>query len=176
METTLVAQLFPYSMTTLQVQYRYYKDDWELDAHTIEGRIYQDLAKNLDGRIAYRYHDQGHAFFAKLPTAAGGQAYTACPTDAPHPVRCDRVYTSDPKLFAFSSHYLEFQLRYQLDGVRKTPVLGWFEGGAVDLTLGIMYTGFDYTRNQPTFGNCGPTDPMHQCAEKIVGLGLTLPL
>lgn len=172
-----IAQLFPYSMTTLQLMYRYYTDDWQLSANSFEFRIYQDLARNLDGRIAYRYHNQGNAFFAKLPTMPGGQAYTACPNDASHPVNCDRVYTSDPKLFAFSSHYLEFQLRYQLQGVRQTPVLGWFEGGSVDLTVGIMYTGIgDYMRNQPTFGNCGPTDPTHSCAEKMIGLGVNLPL
>ena len=27
-----IAQLFPMSMTTLQLQYRYYTDDWQLDA------------------------------------------------------------------------------------------------------------------------------------------------
>ena len=172
-----IAQLFPYSLTTLQLMYRYYTDDWDLTANTVEFRIYQDLARNLDGRLAYRYHDQGSAYFAKLPTTPGTQAYTACANDDPHPTGCDRVYTSDPKLYAFSSHYIEFQLRYQLQNVRQTPVLGWFEGGSVDLTFGIMYTGIgDYTRNQPTFGNCGPTDPTHSCAEKIVGLGVNLPL
>jgi len=163
-----IAQLLPLSMTTLQLQYRYYTDDWQLDAHTVEFRIYQDLTRNLDGRIAYRYHNQGHAFFAKLPTAPGGQAYTT--DDIP------RGYTSDPKLFAFSDHYIEFQLRLLLSGVREIPVVRWFEGGAVDLTVGFMYTGFDFEHAQPTFGNCGPTDPSHQCAERVIGLGVTLPL
>jgi uncharacterized protein DUF3570 len=172
-----IAQLFPYSMTTLQLQYRFYTDDWQLSANSVEFRIYQDIARNVEGRIAYRFHDQGNAFFAKLPSVPGTQAYTACPNDTGHPTGCDRVYTSDPKLFAFSSHYLEFQLRYELEGVRKTPVLGWFEGGSVDLTVGIMYTGIgDVNRGQPTFGNCGPTDPTHSCAEKIIGLGVNLPL
>jgi Protein of unknown function (DUF3570) len=172
-----IAQLFPQSMTTLQLQYRYYTDDWQLDAHSIEGRIYQDIGRNLDGRITYRYHTQGHAYFAKLPGAPGGQAYTACPQDTTHPVGCDVVYTSDPKLFAFDSHYLEFQLRYTMAGMRKVPVLQWFEGGWVDLTFGIMYTGIgDYQKGQPTFGNCGPTDNTHSCAERVIGLGVTLPL
>jgi hypothetical protein len=172
-----IAQLLPRSMTTLQLSYRYYTDDWQLDAHTIEGRVYQDITRNLEGRVAYRYYTQGHAYFAKLPTAPGGQAYTACPQEVAHPVGCDSVYTNDPKLFSFDSNYLEFQLRYVIAGTRGTPVLEWFEGDAVDLTVGIMYTGIgDYQKNQPTFGNCGPTDNSHSCAERVIGLGVTLPL
>src|SRR5262249_17981963 len=108
-----LAQLLPASGTTFQAIYRFYHEDWDITAHTIEGRVYQDLAKYLDLRVAYRYYTQGNAFFAKLAPTTGGPAYMA---------GVDKVYTSDPKMFSLDSHYVEFQLRAQLEGLKQVPV------------------------------------------------------
>src|SRR5262249_11455120 len=148
-----VAKLLPASGTTVQAIYRFYHDDWGLNANTLEGRLYQDVTPNLDVRLAYRYYTQGHAYFAK----------------ARYDTRVDQAYTSDPKLFAFDSHYIEGQARLHLSGLHGLHFWGWFENGFVEATFGVLYSG-------STFGNCGPLDPTHECADKFLALGLTLPL
>jgi hypothetical protein len=147
-----LAQFVPEIDTGFQLYYRFYHDDWKLTAHTIEGRIYHDLTPTLEARLAYRYYTQDHAYFAK----------------AMYMKDVDVFYTSDPKLFDFDSHYIEGQLRWALRGVRATPILGWFEGGWIDVTAGVLYQG-------STFGSCGPTDP-HQCADFVLAVGMTVPL
>jgi hypothetical protein len=147
-----IAQLFPSTATTVALIARFYTDDWDLTAGTVEARVYQDLGPYFDARVAYRYHNQGHAFFALPSYPMGAQ-----------------LYTSDPKLFAFDSHYFELQGRFHMIGFHGIPVLDWFEAGTLDLTVGTLYMG-------STFGNCGPTDPTHECADHVVSLGMTLPL
>jgi hypothetical protein len=161
-----LAQLFPSTGTTLQGIYRYYRDSWDLDANTFEARVYQDLTDHVDARLAYRFHTQGHASFAKLPSGN---------TPAYDP-DVDQFYTSDPKLFAFDSHYIEVQLRFALEPLADVPVLGWLRSGTIDLTLGFMFVGFDPNRRQPTFASCAPPDGRDSCADKVVALGMTLPL
>ena len=49
--------------TGLQLHYRYYRDDWDIDAHMIEGRVYQPLTRDLEVRASYRYYTQTPAYF-----------------------------------------------------------------------------------------------------------------
>jgi Protein of unknown function (DUF3570) len=79
------AYYFPEIETGLQVQYRYYRDfypdalpagvnadPWGLSAHTIEGRIYHRLSRDLEVRFLFReYFQQPPAFWCDVPANAG---------------------------------------------------------------------------------------------------------
>jgi hypothetical protein len=60
-----LAQHVPWTHTTLKASYRYYIDNYGLDAHTAEGQLYQYLVDWLYVRGSYRWHQQsGVDFFA----------------------------------------------------------------------------------------------------------------
>lgn len=49
--------------TTLVAQYRYYRDDWKIRAHTPELRAIQQLGEIGDASLRYRFHDQTRAAY-----------------------------------------------------------------------------------------------------------------
>jgi hypothetical protein len=62
-----IAQHVPWTRTTLKASYRYYVDNYDLQAHTAEGLLYQYLCDWLYVRASYRYHHQtGVDFFATV--------------------------------------------------------------------------------------------------------------
>ena len=86
---------------TLQGSYRYYHDDWHLDAHTIEGRIYHAYSSRLrlDGML--RYYRQSAAWFYH-----GGRDYFT-----------DEAYaSSDIRLGKMHSWFAQGGLVYRVDG------------------------------------------------------------
>jgi hypothetical protein len=90
-----VAQHIPWTRTTLKAAYRYYFDNYELDAHTAEGQLYQYLTDYLYVRGSYRFHRQtGVDFFGTMFPAA------------PAP----RAATSDSDLAPFTAHEIGLKL------------------------------------------------------------------
>jgi hypothetical protein len=90
-----LAQHVPFSHTTLKASYRYYIDNYDLDAHTVEGLVYQYLVDWLYLRGSYRWHRQsGVDFFATsfLPEAQ------------------PRPQTSDSDLAPFTAHEIGVKL------------------------------------------------------------------
>src|SRR5262249_117526 len=60
-----LSQHIPETRSTLKASYRYYTDNYQLTAHTVEGQLYQYLADSRYSRGSYRYHWQsGVDFFA----------------------------------------------------------------------------------------------------------------
>lgn len=53
-----VLQHIPFSHTTVRARYRYYTDDFSLDAHTVELRVAQWLGRRAYIRGSYRFHTQ----------------------------------------------------------------------------------------------------------------------
>jgi len=51
--------------TSLHLNYRYYKDDWEIRSHTLEANFYYDMMDNLTLGARGRYYTQDGAEFAK---------------------------------------------------------------------------------------------------------------
>jgi hypothetical protein len=92
----------PYTQTTFIVAYRFYHDDWQINAHTPELRIVQEVGDNADASLRYRYYTQTASFFA--PSAYGGRY--------PDPTMDTnlRYYTDDPKMTAFTGHTVEAKL------------------------------------------------------------------
>lgn len=79
--------------TAVIASYRYYRDDWEVHAHTPEIRIVQEAGDGVDFGLRYRYYTQDAAYFFK-------DRYLG---DEP-------LRTDDTKLSAFHSHTLEGKL------------------------------------------------------------------
>ena len=53
-----LAQRIPATGTTLRAHYRYYRDDFGLDAHTGRGEVFQDAGEHVRLRAHYRLHSQ----------------------------------------------------------------------------------------------------------------------
>jgi hypothetical protein len=61
--TTRYRRHFPSARNTLQVEYRYYHDDWGIDAHTLEVGVHHDFDETWALRPALRYYTQSAADF-----------------------------------------------------------------------------------------------------------------
>ena len=77
--------------------YRYYRDDWNIRAHTPEVRLIQQVGTVADATLRYRYHHQSRAFFYQERYAT---------TDA----TMQRYLSDDVKLDAFTGHLIEAKL------------------------------------------------------------------
>ncbi|HVV15906.1 MAG TPA: DUF3570 domain-containing protein [Polyangia bacterium] len=135
-----LAYYFPESQTGLQLRYRYYwdfypgtsqvnYDPWNLRAHTIEGRVYQKLTRNLEVRLLYRQHIQSRAAFW-CDVVANINCYEMMP-GAPVPYQ-----SSDPKLGTVRTEYPEVKLYWEADSLRAVPFLRWFAAGAFEISYG----------------------------------------
>lgn len=83
-------QHIPLTHTTLRGRYRYYSDDFSLDAHTVELRVAQWLGRRAYLRGSYRFHTQtGVSFYRDTVSST-------YPEDEP--------LTSDSDLSSFDSH------------------------------------------------------------------------
>jgi len=82
---TRYRQHVPSAAGTLQAEYRYFRDDWEVRAHSLEVAWQQSLGESWAVRPALRYHTQGAARFY-LP-------------EVPQVVPAE--VSSDPRLAAF---------------------------------------------------------------------------
>ena len=89
----------PESQTTLIGSYRYYHDDWQVDAHTPELRVVQQAGLDVDFGLRYRYYTQSKAYFFEDHYAS------SVPTDNPYP-----YFSDDPKLTKFDGHSFEAKL------------------------------------------------------------------
>jgi len=50
---------------SLWASYRYYKDSWDIKAHTIEAQAFHDIKENITLGLRLRYYDQSKASFFK---------------------------------------------------------------------------------------------------------------
>lgn len=116
--------------TTFIGAYRYYRDDWQVHAHTPELRIVQEVGRDVDAAVRFRYYQQDGAYFFRDRYPTGSAAMSQFVTD-------------DVKLSSFTGYTLEaklgvlgeaFQLRGRWAGAR-------FEGM------------LDYTAQHNRFGN-----------------------
>ena len=113
----------PRTLTGFQLQYRYYRDDWGIGAHMVEGRVYQNLTRDLEVRASYRYYSQLPADFwcdwMRQPDCYGQGA---------------TVYTADPKLQALATSMPELKLMWDAVRLRSVPFLGWFAEGTFEIS------------------------------------------
>ena len=108
----------------MQLRYRAYVDSWDIGAINPEVRVYQQLTRNVDMRLRYRFYRQTHSFFYE----DDDEAY------APNA----RFFTNDPKMSAFHSHELGTQLRVGF-GFLEGTALDMLRGGRLDLSFNYMW-------------------------------------
>ncbi len=84
----------PLLNTAFIAAYRYYWDTWKVHSHTPELRLVQQVGKDIDAAVRYRYYTQDSAFFWR-------RRYTTAMTD---------YVTDDPKMSPFDGHLLEAKL------------------------------------------------------------------
>ncbi|MEO7094035.1 MAG: DUF3570 domain-containing protein [Polyangiales bacterium] len=58
-----IRYFIPVTQTTLIGAYRYYRDNWEVHAHTPEIRIVQQVGYSADASFRYRFYKQDQAYF-----------------------------------------------------------------------------------------------------------------
>lgn len=86
--------------TTLHFNYRYYKDDWEVNSNTADTDIYYEFDDKLLLKIGFRYYQQHRAYF-----------YNSSPK-----YFTDEVYaSSDTRLSNFQSQTYKSALKYKLN-------------------------------------------------------------
>jgi hypothetical protein len=88
----------PESETTFIAAYRFYHDNWKINANTPELRIVQQVGFYADASVRYRYYTQSAAFFYE-------KTY---PDPAMNP--SVMFFTYDPKMTAFDGHLMEAKL------------------------------------------------------------------
>jgi hypothetical protein len=118
-----IAYYFPSSGTGLQLHYRYYRDSWSVDSHTVEGRVYQTLTADLEVRLSYRHYFQTPAdFWCDWMAHPDCYASTA------------RYYPSDPKLAPVTTDMPEIKLSWEAFRLRDVPFFGWFAAGTFEIS------------------------------------------
>ncbi len=70
---------FPQSKSALHLDYRYYRDNWSVQAHTVDLKYYYPLGGGWTVRPRLRYYTQSAAFFYSnaFPPEFPGQPYSA---------------------------------------------------------------------------------------------------
>jgi hypothetical protein len=143
------SRVMPYIV--LRPSYRWYWDDWGVKASTVELRTYVPVGPT-ELHVNGRYYTQTKASFASVvndvPTyelgAARGLPCTTCYAGFSH---ADHLfYTSDPKLTAFDTVYLELGVSLKLDvifGHLSHPIPRWLRAGLVSVTYGHYFNDRD---------------------------------
>jgi len=83
--------------TTVIGTYRYYRDNWQVHAHTPEVRLVQEIGDDVDAAVRYRYYTQDGAYFYRTRYPADDAAMTQFVSD-------------DVKLSSFTGHTIEAKL------------------------------------------------------------------
>jgi hypothetical protein len=131
------AYYFPRTGTGLQFQYRFYidtdpyasgPDPWRIVSHTVEGRIFQQVSRDLEVRLTYRQYFQSRAQF-------WCDAITRPDCYAPDAT----AYSTDPKLGPVTTEYPEVKLIWEAESWRGTPFFGWFAAGTFDISYGHYF-------------------------------------
>lgn len=84
----------PSAQTAFIAAYRFYRDSWDIHAHTPEVRIIQEVGSSAEASIRYRYYTQDASFFYRERYTSSMITYV----------------TDDPKMSPFDGHLLEAKL------------------------------------------------------------------
>ena len=123
----------PRGRTTLEPRYRFYVDDWGVDAHSVDLRAHFRVLPHLRLRLRYRFYIQSEAVFWR-DDMAYQESDQLCTPERP-----EACASADPKLDDWYSHTPGIQLTYELDGLARRKGLGWLEGGWLQATYNYVH-------------------------------------
>jgi len=120
--------------------YRYYVDDWGIQSHTPELRLFLPVGP-VEFRTTGRIYVQDHqaSFWSDLGdglpayTGNGGKPCTTCLSSS---TKGGLYLTSDPKLSIFTSEFLELRVLLKLRFLR--PLSAWLSEGLFEASYGHM--------------------------------------
>jgi len=124
-----LAQYIMATHSAVRVGYRLYEDTWGLVAHAPEIRFHQEIGRNAELRLRYRYYTQNAANFWRK----NGN------------LRADKYATADPKMSPFHDQTVGIKMRLALAFLSFTPL---------DFArLAVLDFGVEYIFNTNRFGN-----------------------
>jgi hypothetical protein len=122
----------PQAKMVLEPRYRYYVDDWGLQAHAPEMRVHFRPHRDLHLRLRYRFYTQTEAYFWL------DNEDWANEDQLDFPWRSD-----DPKMDDFRSHTVGLELTWSLDSIAKFKGLGWLDGAWIQANYNHVFVRCD---------------------------------
>lgn len=132
----------PRAKLVIEPRYRYYADDWGVNAHLADLRLHYRPHPTVHLRARYRFYIQDEAEFWRDDGVWA----------VDYPYRSD-----DPKMDDFLSNTVGGQVVWELDGIAKFPGLRWLAGAWIQATY------------NHSFVRCH--DPSATCAEQDFAYG-----
>lgn len=121
--------------TSLNVEYRYYADDWDIKSHTLGFYFHQYFNNKVLIRYRYRYYQQTQAEFYRKT----------------YPV-VQPFMTSDYKLEKFNAHLFGFKIEYKLKDLLKDGLLSFMSSSTLDVKYERYFSSNDFTADIFQFG------------------------
>jgi len=116
------------TQTALNFEYRFYRDDWDIQSHTANVYYHQRFSPNVLIRYRYRYYRQTEAFFYQ-DTYPVVQEYR----------------TSDYKLQAFDAHLFGFKVEYNLRDLFKEGAFSFMSSSTFEAKYERYFSSNDFT-------------------------------
>ncbi len=115
------------TQTSLNMEYRYYRDDWDIQSHTMGIFYYQYFSENVLIRYRYRYYNQSAAKFYEsiYPTVKN-------------------YITSDYKLDAFNANLFGVKIEYKLEDLVKDGYLSFLSSATLEAKYERYFTSGDF--------------------------------
>ena len=97
----------------MNLSYRYYKDNWDISSHTINGEVLHDVTNKFTTGLRLRYYTQTKANFAK---DVGGYSLT------------DEYFAVDYRMSAFDSYTIGVPFIYDMkNGSKLTASIDYYQ-------------------------------------------------
>ena len=114
---------------SVQLEYRYYQDDWKINSHTLDGDIYYDLTPKWRLKLGLRGYTQGAASFYN----GRSNHFTN-----------ERYASSDYRLSQFNAITYKADLRYAFTKAFSANLGGNYYDQSTGLQATYLMTGFRY--------------------------------
>lgn len=118
------------TQTTVNMEYRYYRDSWDVKSHTLGFFYHQYFSDKVLFRYRYRYYLQTAANFYR------GNYSTVEP-----------LMTSDYKLQPFNAHLFGFKIEYKLEDLVKDGFLGFLSSSTFEAKYERYFSSNDFAAN-----------------------------
>ncbi len=113
--------------TSLNMEYRYYRDDWDIRSHTLSAAYYQHMSDKVLIRYKYRYYNQSAANFYQ-PIYSASRSYM----------------TSDYKLQSFNAHTFGIRLEYKLQDLLEDGLLAFMANSTFEAKYERYFSSNDF--------------------------------
>ncbi len=121
--------------TSLNIEYRYYQDDWQVKSHALGFYFHQYFNDKVLIRYRYRYYQQSQAEFYRK-TYPSIQSFM----------------TSDYKMEKFNAHLFGFKIEYKLQDLLKDGLFSFMASSNLDFKYERYFTSSDFTADIFQFG------------------------